>query len=79
LNDPCWDLETTEGFEDHHDELLAFRNTHERAWAQQRTKHVLARAHALGISGNIALVEYLETLEGKVHMLEAQVARLRGE
>lgn len=25
LSDGCWDIETTEGFEDYHDELLKFR------------------------------------------------------
>jgi hypothetical protein len=25
MRDSCWDIETTEGFEEHHDELLKFR------------------------------------------------------
>ena len=25
LKDPCWNIENTDGFEDHHDELLLFR------------------------------------------------------
>lgn len=25
VQDPCWDIETTDGFEEHHDELLAWR------------------------------------------------------
>lgn len=25
VKDPCWDIEKTEGFEEHHDELLAWR------------------------------------------------------
>jgi hypothetical protein len=25
IHDPCWDIEDTEGFEEHHDELLAWR------------------------------------------------------
>ena len=25
VKDPCWDIEETDGFEDHHDELLAWR------------------------------------------------------
>lgn len=27
--DPCWDIEDTEGFEAHRDELIAFREAHE--------------------------------------------------
>lgn len=31
-NDPCWDLEKTEGFEEYHDELFAFTIEQERLW-----------------------------------------------
>lgn len=41
LSDPCWDIETTEGFEAHHDELLAFRKQteapHIQRWQQENT------------------------------------------
>lgn len=30
LKDPCWDIEETEGFEDHKEELLAFRKKIEK-------------------------------------------------
>ena len=29
LSDPCWDIENTEGFEAHHEELFAFRKEYE--------------------------------------------------
>lgn len=32
LKDPVWDIETTEGFEEHKDELLAFRKEKENKW-----------------------------------------------
>jgi hypothetical protein len=35
LSDPCWDLDNTEGFEDHIQELLDFRLFHERNWKKQ--------------------------------------------
>ncbi len=35
---PCWDIETTEGFEDYKDELLAFRSIKEREWEAWRQK-----------------------------------------
>lgn len=31
-NDPIWDLEKTPGFENYHDELLAFRKAQEAKW-----------------------------------------------
>jgi len=33
--DPCWDIETTTGFEKYHDELLAFRLEKEKEWKEQ--------------------------------------------
>lgn len=34
--DPCWDLETTEGFEEHRQELLDFRLDWEMVWEAQK-------------------------------------------
>lgn len=36
LKDPIWDIEKTEGFEDHTEELLAFRKEQEAKWEAQR-------------------------------------------
>lgn len=41
MNDPCWDIENTEGFEAHHDELLAFSKEH-KANCQMRDLAALA-------------------------------------
>lgn len=35
--DPCWDIEETEGFEAHRDELLAFRKKQEQKWDIENT------------------------------------------
>jgi hypothetical protein len=35
-NDPIWDIEDTEGFEEHREELLAFRVEMEEKWAIER-------------------------------------------
>lgn len=35
-SDPCWEIEKTEGFEDHEEELLAYRHQMEERWARQR-------------------------------------------
>jgi len=34
--DSCWDLEDTEGFEDHREELLDYRHRMEARWAEQK-------------------------------------------
>jgi hypothetical protein len=36
LRDPCWDIEDTEGFEDHREELLAYRFAQEERWRMAR-------------------------------------------
>lgn len=39
LSDSSWDIEDTEGFEDHREELLAWRQEHERKRAAERESH----------------------------------------
>jgi hypothetical protein len=34
--DPAWDIEDTEGFEEHHDELLAFRKKKDEEWEAEK-------------------------------------------
>lgn len=34
--DPCWDIETTEGFEDHKEELLTHRLKMEAKWDKEK-------------------------------------------
>ena len=35
LNDPCWDISDTEGYEDHYNELKAFEDEQNAKWEQQ--------------------------------------------
>ena len=37
--DPCWDIETTEGFEEYREELLAFRKEREAHWKERAGEH----------------------------------------
>lgn len=39
--DPCWDIETTEGFEKYRDELVAFQETKRKEWANQKEQNRL--------------------------------------
>ncbi len=43
VKDPCWDIEKTEGFEDHEAELLAFRIEREKKWDEYSKKLDAAR------------------------------------
>ena len=49
LKDPIWDIEDTEGFEDHHDELKAFHDQMRKEWterAERRWFHQVFEASA---------------------------------
>lgn len=51
--DPCWDIEDTEGFEDHKDELIAFRVKHEeecRKSYEKRRQSVKERIYSLDLN-----------------------------
>jgi hypothetical protein len=56
-----WDIETTEGFEDHRDELLAFRKEKEAEWEAEYKAKITARATELECSFKLA--EYIDRLE----------------
>lgn len=49
MSDPIWDIEETEGFEDHYEELKAFRLKWEKIWETQRTEDLKEKAKRLGI------------------------------
>lgn len=73
LNDPCWDIEDTEGFEAHRVELLAFREQQEVKWSNERVSRVQAKAEQLGVPGNTALANYVLALEQRLSALEAKL------
>ena len=74
LGDPCWDIEETEGFEAHRDELIAFRETAEAKWKSAREEEFLAaRADVsvrCGCPDNLELATYLLRLEERIDRLE---------
>lgn len=72
LGDPCWDIEDTEGFEAHRDELLAFRREVERDRRREELSRALDKADRWGCS--TALVRYVEALEARIATLEAHQA-----
>ena len=74
--DPCWDIEKTEGFEDYREELLVFRTQQELKWKNNHHKALWLKSCKMGISGNIALTEYLLELEKKIQGLEGYIDRV---
>ncbi len=47
LEDPDWELEESDGFEDHKDELLAVRHKHEAEWKAQEIAALIKPALAV--------------------------------
>ena len=60
-SDPCWDIEETEGFEAHYDELLAYRKEIEAQREQEWFDEVDSRATELKCSFELA--KYIILLE----------------
>ncbi len=80
LDDPCWDIEHTEGFEDHRDELKAFHDGITEKRRQKDQAEHEARIAALdakaGLGGNRALAEYIIGLEDKIEQIESYASTL---
>lgn len=72
--DPCWDIENTEGFEDHADVLWVYRLQMEEKWsAQAQEKKNAARqqlSKVIGGCDNLALLDYFIDLERRIKALE---------
>lgn len=51
--DPCWDIETETGFEDHYADLLAFRTEMEIEWQLEAREVIKRRARVIEIETGI--------------------------
>jgi hypothetical protein len=69
-DDPCWDLETTVGFEAYKDELLKYRLSQEEKWWEEYNNRLKEKAEEMGIPGNIKLAAYIEKLEDTIKRLD---------
>lgn len=74
--DPIWDIEDTEGFEEHRMELKEYRINMETQWMLNEQGRLLARANAMGIPGNIQHVRHIEALEYQIGNLQTQIDSL---
>lgn len=68
--DPCWEIEDTEGFEDHFDELLAYRAECEEKWDADALAELRVLANAIGLSDNLRLAQHLRDLSERIEKLE---------
>lgn len=66
--DGCWDIEDTDGFEAHAQELRAYRLAYEDEQGRERAARIDAKAADLGCSPD--LVAYIERLEERLGGLE---------
>ena len=53
MEDPCWDIELTEGFEEHLVELLAFRKEHDIEVQQKKEDRIARRTRVVEIDTDI--------------------------
>lgn len=58
LKDPCWDIEDTEGFEEHREELLAYHDQMRVQWKssaeKRRAERIKKVEEATGVGGDVA-------------------------
>jgi len=72
--DPCWDIEDTEGFEDHARDLLAYREQKESEWEKQKQEEIEYIADLLGVPGNVKLACAFIALQKRIEGLEKRRA-----
>lgn len=70
LDDPCWDIEDTKGFEEHREELTAFHEQMRQKWEQSLRRQLQQRAKEMGTLDNPKLTLYILALEARIERLE---------
>jgi 2-iminoacetate synthase ThiH len=79
LCDACWDIEDTEGFEAHVEELREFRIAHNEKIENEYRAKIPQRAIKLGIPDRFDLVKYLEELEHQIQKLAEKIERIEAK
>lgn len=69
LCDPIWDIEDTEGFEDHREELKKFSDEQHKKWESRRLERLKERAEKMGIPDNLKLANYIDNIEHSLNLL----------
>lgn len=76
LGDPCWDIEDTEGFEAHRNELAEFHNEQNIKNAIRAEERLIREGESLGLEDNRKLLLHILRLESRINDLEALIERL---
>jgi hypothetical protein len=71
MNDPCWDIENTEGFEEYSNELLKFRMMMETKWKSEYSDMIRTIANKYDCSEKLA--EYIYNLEMKLQKIQNRI------
>jgi hypothetical protein len=74
--DPCWDIEYTEGFEDHRDELTRFHEEMVAIWQFEAEQRVKDKAHQLGVPDNLVLAGYVMNLENRIERITERLDKI---
>lgn len=74
--EPIWDIEETEGFEEHREELRRFHDEMSARWESERRERDLATAARVGLDGNAEVGAMLNALLSRIADLENQVKEL---
>ena len=69
-NDPCWDIEETEGFEEYKEPLKSYRLAKEKYWEVKHELRVLEECKKYGC--NEELLKLLESLQHRISILGAR-------
>lgn len=77
LYDPCWDIENTEGFEAHREELEKFHKEKQQEWTKRNLEREWAEMEELGIT-NRKTYWYLKRLEYDIASLAKRICVLEG-
>lgn len=76
-HDPCWDIEDTEGFEAHKEELLKYRLEQEAIWKERNEKRIAEEMTKMGIT-NRDTYYYLKGLEHRIESLGKTIDKIQG-
>ena len=68
--DPCWDIWTTEGFEDHEQELREYQAKCELEWKNNTNSEFLEFQKLSGTTKNKKLAKFLYAMSMKIKKLE---------
>ena len=74
--DPIWDIENTEGFEEHRTELNAFHDAKSKEWLAKDQEDLRLKAIDLGCPGNLDIAGYVIWLEGELESLSNRIAKI---